>query len=74
MNKSKKTKIKTKKVMSEKAFMKLIEQQKKKVSKFKFLHKLTEAQTNVSHRPSLLYTLDAEKYAEMKADGFSLDL
>ena len=30
MNKSKKTKIKTKKVMSEKAFMKLIEQQKKK--------------------------------------------
>ena len=36
MNKSKKTKIKTKKVMSEKAFMKLIEQQKKKVSKFKY--------------------------------------
>ena len=30
MNKSKKTKTKTKKVMSEKAFMKLIEQQKKK--------------------------------------------
>lgn len=36
MNKSKKTKPKTKKVMSEKAFMKLIEQQKKKVSKFKY--------------------------------------
>jgi 8-oxo-dGTP diphosphatase len=46
---------------------------RKKVSKFKFLSKLTEAQTNVSHRPSLLYTFDAEKYAEMIANGFSID-
>jgi 8-oxo-dGTP diphosphatase len=46
---------------------------RKKVGKFKFLDKLTEAQTNVSHRPSQLYTFDAKKYAEMKDDGFAFD-
>lgn len=47
---------------------------RKKVAKFKFLKKLTEAQKNVSHRPSLLYTFDASKFVEMKSNGFSLDL
>jgi 8-oxo-dGTP diphosphatase len=46
---------------------------RKKVVKYKFLRKLTEAQTNVSHRPSLLYTFDAIRFQEMKAKGFSFD-
>jgi 8-oxo-dGTP diphosphatase len=46
---------------------------RKKVVKYKFLRKLAEAQTNVSHRPSLLYTFDAIRFQEMKAKGFSFD-
>jgi len=46
---------------------------RKKVVKYKFLRKLAEAQTNVSHRPSLLYTFDANRFQEMKANGFSFD-
>jgi 8-oxo-dGTP diphosphatase len=46
---------------------------RKKLSKFKFLKKLEEAQKNVSHRPSLLYRFDAVKFNEMKSHGFSID-
>jgi 8-oxo-dGTP diphosphatase len=46
---------------------------RKKVVKYKFLKQLDEAQKNVSHRPSLLYVFDAQKFAEMKSKGFSFD-
>lgn len=46
---------------------------RKKVVKYKFLKQLDEAQKNVSHRPSLLYVFDAQKFAEMKLIGFSFD-
>lgn len=46
---------------------------RKKVVKYKFLKQLDEAQKNVSHRPSLLYVFDAQKFAEMKLKGFSFD-
>lgn len=46
---------------------------RKKIVKYKFLKKLEEAQTNVSHRPSLYYTFDENKFNEMKANGFSFD-
>ncbi len=46
---------------------------RKKVAKFKFLKQLNEAQTNVSHRPSLLYAFDEAKFKAMKAKGFSFD-
>ncbi len=46
---------------------------RKKVAKYKFLKQLDEAQKNVSHRPSLLYTFEAQKFAEMKLKGFSFE-
>ncbi len=46
---------------------------RKKVVKYKFLQKLEEAQRGVSHRPSLLYSFDAKRYQEMKANGFSFE-
>jgi 8-oxo-dGTP diphosphatase len=46
---------------------------RKRVVKYKFLKQLDEAQKNVSHRPSLLYVFDAQKFAEMKLKGFSFD-
>lgn len=47
---------------------------RKKLHKMKFLRKSEEAQTNVSHRPSLLYWFDKSKFNEMKGKGFSFDL
>lgn len=46
---------------------------RKKLANYKFLKKLDEAQKNVSHRPSLLYTFDTSTFNEMKKSGFSFD-
>ncbi len=47
---------------------------RKKVAGYKFLKKLNESQTNVSHRPSVLYKFDEAKFLTMKSKGFSFDL
>lgn len=46
---------------------------RKKIASYKFLKKLNESQTNVSHRPSLLYKFDEKKFQGMKDKGFSFD-
>jgi 8-oxo-dGTP diphosphatase len=46
---------------------------RKKLNKMKFLKKSKEAQTNVSHRPSALYSFDEKKYDEMAEKGFVFD-
>jgi len=46
---------------------------RKKNAGYKFLKKLNESQTNVSHRPSLLYKYDHKKFLSMKEKGFSFD-
>lgn len=46
---------------------------RKKLVNVKFLKKLDESQINVSHRPSLLYTIDENKFQDMLANGFSFD-
>lgn len=46
---------------------------RKKLVNVKFLKKLDESQINVSHRPSLLYSIDEKKFQEMLTNGFSFD-
>lgn len=46
---------------------------RKKLSGAPFLRQLNETQKNVSHRPSLLYSLDRKKFQSARAKGFAFD-
>jgi len=46
---------------------------RKKIKEMKFLMRLDEVQSNVSHRPSALYTIDMKKYQDQKEEGFELE-
>ncbi len=47
---------------------------RKKLTKMKFLIQLNESQQNVSHRPSLLYSIDQLKLEQMLKRGYVLNL
>jgi 8-oxo-dGTP diphosphatase len=46
---------------------------RKKIKEMKFLQRLDEVQSNVSHRPSALYSMDMKKYNDQKEEGFELE-